>query len=131
MTDKTTLFIIRSVLFTFITVPLFFAHADDDDSEKKRYHKISDWDDDSSELAISHLQIYKKIKTCLLFYLTVCYKIVKRVVIFLNQASPAARSWRPAHESNHQVLKMIRDGKADYIYLNTSLFKKIDLGGNK
>jgi len=47
--DKTTLFIIRSVLFTFITVPLFLAYADDDDSEKKRYHKISDWDDDSSD----------------------------------------------------------------------------------
>jgi len=60
MADKTTLFIIGSVLFTFITVPLFLAYADDDDSEKKRYHKISDWDDDSSELAMRYLQTYKK-----------------------------------------------------------------------
>ena len=49
MTDKTTLFIIRSVLFTFITVPLFLSYAHDDDSEKKRYHKISDRDDNSSD----------------------------------------------------------------------------------
>ena len=49
MADKTTLFLIGSVLFTFITVPLFLSYAHDDDSEKKRYHKISDRDDDSSD----------------------------------------------------------------------------------
>ena len=54
MADKTTLFIIWSVFFTIITVPLFLAYADDDHRAKKHYHKISDWDDDDDDDSDDH-----------------------------------------------------------------------------
>jgi len=49
MANKTTLFIIWSVLFTLIVVHSFLAYADDDHRGKKWYHKISDWDDDDDD----------------------------------------------------------------------------------
>ena len=46
MVNKTPFFIIWLVFCTLITVPSFFAYADDDHRENRWYYKILDWNDD-------------------------------------------------------------------------------------